>query len=48
MQTPYRERIKTLARHWVEYGAGLPKFIMFIYIAKMMVFAARRGARSAR
>lgn len=40
MRTPYRERIKTLARHWVEYGAGNPKFIMFIYIAKMVVFAS--------
>ncbi len=22
MQTPYRERIKVLTRHWVDYGAG--------------------------
>ena len=40
METPYLERIRLLARHWVDYGAGLPKFIMFIYIAKMAVFAA--------
>jgi hypothetical protein len=39
MQTPYLERIKTVTRHWVEYGAGLPKFIMLIYIAKMVLFA---------
>ena len=39
MQTPYLERIKVLARHWVDYGAGNPKFIMFIYIAKMVAFA---------
>lgn len=38
MQTPYRERIKALTRHWVDYGAGNPKFIMFIYIAKMVLF----------
>ena len=38
-QTPYRQRIKTLAQHWVEYGAGLPKFIMLIYVAKMILFA---------
>ena len=25
METPYRERIKTLARHWAEYGFGAPK-----------------------
>lgn len=40
MRTPYLERLKVLARHWVDYGAGLPKFIMFVYIAKMLVFAA--------
>lgn len=40
MQTPYRERIKVLARHWVDYGAGLPKFVMFIYVFKMLAFAA--------
>lgn len=39
MRTPYLERIRTLTAHWVEYGAGNPKFIMFIYIAKMLVFA---------
>src|SRR5439155_25900789 len=39
MQTPYRERIKTLTRHWVEYGAGLPKMIMLIYVAKVALFA---------
>jgi hypothetical protein len=39
MQTPYRERIKTLTRHWVDYGAGLPKFVMLIYIVKMALFA---------
>jgi hypothetical protein len=40
MDVPYRERIKVLARHWVDFGAGNPKFVMFIYIAKMIVFAA--------
>ncbi len=39
MDTPYLDRIKALSRHWVDYGAGLPKYIMFIYIAKMLVFA---------
>src|SRR3954451_2339290 len=39
MRTPYLERIKVLTRHWVDYGAGQPKFVMFIYIAKMVVFA---------
>lgn len=39
MDLPYRERIKVLTRHWVDYGAGNPKFVMFIYIAKMVAFA---------
>ena len=39
MGTPYRERIKVLGRHWVDYGTGQPKLIMLIYIAKMLVFA---------
>jgi hypothetical protein len=39
MEVPYRERLRVLTRHWVDYGAGNPKFVMFIYIAKMIVFA---------
>lgn len=39
MEIPYRDRIRILTRHWVDYGAGNPKFVMFIYIAKMIVFA---------
>jgi Transmembrane protein of unknown function (DUF3556) len=38
-RTPYRERIQTLTQHWVDYGAGLPKFIMLLYVAKMALFA---------
>jgi hypothetical protein len=36
MQTPYRERTKTLARHWVEYGFGAPK----IYVGGDVVTGA--------
>jgi hypothetical protein len=25
MDTPYRDRLKTLSRHWAEYGFGAPK-----------------------
>ena len=25
MRRPYRERLKTLTRHWVDYGFGAPK-----------------------
>ena len=38
MQTPYRERLKILSRHWVEYGFGAPKITMIIYIMKLLVF----------
>jgi hypothetical protein len=39
MTMPYLERLKIVTRHWVDYGAGLPKFVMLIYIVKMVVFA---------
>src|SRR2546422_3540685 len=38
MDTPYRERIKTLSRHWVEYGFGAPKITTLIYVAKLLLF----------
>jgi hypothetical protein len=38
MQTPYRERIKVLARHWVEYGFGAPKITAVVYVAKLLFF----------
>jgi hypothetical protein len=43
MQTPYRERIKTLSRHWAEYGFGAPKITTLIYVAKLLVFYAVGG-----
>ena len=43
MQMPYRERTKTLARHWVEYGFGAPKITAFIYIVKLLVLYALGG-----
>ena len=36
MEKPYRERTKTLARHWVEYGFGAPKITAVIYILKLL------------
>ena len=27
MDQPYRERLKTLSRHWVDHGFGSPKVI---------------------
>ena len=32
MQQPYRERLKTLSRHLVDYGFGSPKVIMVMYL----------------
>jgi hypothetical protein len=43
MQTPYRERTKTLARHWVEYGFGAPRITAVVYIAKLVFFYALGG-----
>jgi uncharacterized membrane protein YkgB len=43
MQIPYRERIKTLSRHWVEYGFGAPKITAVIYIAKLVFFYVLGG-----
>ncbi len=44
MEIPYRERTKTLARHWVEYGFGAPKITALIYIGKLLVFYVLGGA----
>src|SRR3954452_19835610 len=43
MQPPYRERTKTLARHWVDYGFGAPKITPLIYVAKLLFFYALGG-----
>ena len=44
MNTPYRERIKTLSRHWAEYGFGAPKITTLIYVAKLLFFYVLGGA----
>jgi hypothetical protein len=43
LQQPYRERIKTLSRHWAEYGFGSPKVIATMYIFKLVLFFAVGG-----
>jgi hypothetical protein len=43
MQQPYRERLKKLSRHWVDYGFGSPKVIALIYLVKLVVFFAIGG-----
>jgi hypothetical protein len=37
MQEPYLKRIRTLSRHWAEYGFGAPKITTVLYIAKVLV-----------
>ena len=43
MDKPYRERLKTLAGHWAEYGFGSPKVIMVMYLLKLVFFYALGG-----
>src|SRR3982075_875552 len=43
MKQPYRERLKTLSRHWVEYGFGSPKVIALIYVVKLVFFFVLGG-----
>ena len=43
MGKPYQERLKTLTRHWVEYGFGSPKVIMVMYLLKLVFFYAVGG-----
>ncbi|MCK9247843.1 MAG: DUF3556 domain-containing protein [Solirubrobacteraceae bacterium] len=47
MKMPYLERIKTLSRHWAEYGFGAPKITMFIYLFRMIFFTAGCGVLAA-
>jgi hypothetical protein len=43
MQQPYRERLKTLTRHWVEHGFGSPKITSLIYVVKLVFFFVLGG-----
>jgi hypothetical protein len=43
VQQPYRERLKTLSRHWVDYGFGSPKVIVVMYLLKLVFFFAVGG-----
>lgn len=44
LDKPLRERVKTLALHWVEYGFGSPKMIHTTYILKVLVLYILGGA----
>jgi hypothetical protein len=43
MEQPYRERLKTLSRHWVDYGFGSPKVVGLIYVVKLVFFYVLGG-----
>jgi hypothetical protein len=43
LRRPYRERIKVLARHWVDYGFGAPKITGLIYGFKLLFLYALGG-----
>ena len=44
METPYRDRVKTLSRHWAEQGFGAPRITTVIYIVKLLCFYIVAGA----
>lgn len=44
LDKPLRERLKTLALHWVEYGFGTPRVVHVTYIAKVLVLYVFGGA----
>ncbi|WP_181696195.1 DUF3556 domain-containing protein [Nocardia sp. GTS18] len=37
LDLPLRDRVRTLALHWVEYGFGSPKMIHTVYVLKLLV-----------
>jgi hypothetical protein len=43
MQKPYRDRLQTLTRHWVDYGFGSPKIIAVVYLLRLVGFYALGG-----
>ncbi|MET8249071.1 DUF3556 domain-containing protein [Streptomyces sp. NPDC005202] len=43
LDKPLRERMKTLALHWVEYGFGSPKMIHATYVVKVLVLYLLAG-----
>ncbi|HEX4108309.1 MAG TPA: DUF3556 domain-containing protein [Solirubrobacteraceae bacterium] len=38
MEMPYQERLKLLARHWVDHGFGAPKVTTVLYIVKLIFY----------
>jgi hypothetical protein len=44
MRQPYLERVKVLARHWVEHGFGAPTITIPVYILKLLFLYVLGGA----
>jgi hypothetical protein len=42
-QRPYRERLKLLQLHWVDFGLGTPKFVGIVYAVRLIFFYALGG-----
>ncbi|BDT91163.1 membrane protein [Nocardia sputorum] len=43
LDQPLRERMKTLALHWAEYGFGSPRMIHTIYLLKVLLVSVLAG-----
>ncbi|MGW4326247.1 DUF3556 domain-containing protein [Nocardia sp. NPDC004573] len=43
LDQPLRERMRTLALHWVEYGFGSPRMIHTIYLLKVLLVSVLAG-----
>ncbi len=44
LHRPLRDRVRTLALHWAEYGFGSPRMIATTYIAKVVFVWGLLGA----
>src|SRR3954453_9510984 len=44
MREPYLERVKVLARHWVEHGFGAPTITIPVYVLKLLFLYVLGGA----
>ena len=37
LDLPFRDRLRAMSTHWVDYGFGTPKMVHTIYILKLLV-----------
>lgn len=43
LDRPFRDRLRAMSTHWVDYGFGSPKMVHTIYIAKLLVLYIGAG-----